>query len=143
MLFRSEKSVQLWPKTNNILILSDLYISIGRNDLAEGIMADRGDPQILNKLGNLYLSENKINESEKAFAKSKNKSLNSDSLKGLILVELKRGDRGVAENYLDQLRKIDTASANCYDAFINLNNFNEAKSAFTKEIGRASCRERV
>ncbi len=127
-----KKSIQLWPKTENILTLTDLYISIGRNDLAEEIMAGRGDPDILNKLGNLYLSENKTNEAEKAFAKVKDKSLNSDSLKGLILVELKSGDRGVAENYLNKLANIDPVSAHCYYAFINLNNFEKANNAFKK-----------
>ncbi|RJO62332.1 hypothetical protein C4544_00325 [candidate division WS5 bacterium] len=127
-----EKSVQLWPKTENILTLADLYISIGRNDLAKEIMVGRGDPRILNKLGNLYLGENKIEGAEKAFIKAKNKKINPESLKGLILVVLKKGDRGEVENYLNQLSDLDPNSAGCYSAFAYLNDFNKSKKAFAK-----------
>jgi len=127
-----EKSVQLWPKTQNILTLTNLYISVGKNDLAEKIMVGRGDPQILNKLGNLYLTENKVKEAENTFAKAKNKKMNADPLKGLILVELKKGDRGVAESYLGQLESVDPDSASCYGSFVHLNDFKTAKNAFSK-----------
>lgn len=128
-----EKANQLWPKTENISSLADLYISIGRSDLAEKIMVGRGDPQILNKLGNLYLTEDKLNEAEKAFTKAKSKKRNSDSLIGLILVELKYGDRGEAEAYLNELRRLDTSSANCYGTFVYLNDFKKSKNSFEKE----------
>ncbi len=127
-----EKSITLWPKASNIIALSDLYIASGRNDLAEQIMVGRGDPQILNKLGNLYLSENQAEKAEKAFVKANNKKINSDSLKGLVLTQLKKGDRGEAEKYLGQLANLDQSSANCYASFMYLNNFDNAKKYFTK-----------
>lgn len=127
-----EKSLTLWGKPENILSLADLYISIGQNDLAEKILLGRGEVDILNKLGNLYLSENKIKEAENTFTKAENKNINSNSLKGLIFVELKKGDRGVAENYLLKLSGLDAESASCYGAFVYLNNFKKAKENFTK-----------
>lgn len=127
-----EKSIMLWKKTENILKLADLYISIARNDLAEKIMLDRGGVEILNKLGNLYLIENKIKEAENTFTKAKNKKLNPDSLKGLVLVELKKGDRGVAEKHLNQLTGLDSNAGNCYAAFVYLNDFKKAKGSFAK-----------
>lgn len=127
-----EKSLTLRGKPDNILPLANLYISIGKNDFAEKIMVGRGEVDILNKLGSLYLSENKVKEAENTFTKAKNKKSNSDSLKGLILVELKKGDRGVAENYLNQLSDLDPTSSSCYGAFVNLNDFNKAKNSFTK-----------
>lgn len=127
-----EKSLALWKKPENVLTLADLYISIGRDDLAEKIMLGRGEVDILNKLGNLYLTEDKVKESENTFTKAKAKSPNSTSIKGLILVELKKGDRGVAENYLSQLAGLDTDSASCYGAFIYLNDFTKARDAFSK-----------
>lgn len=127
-----EKSIALYAKPNNVLALANLYISIGQNDLAEKIMVGRGEVDILNKLGNLYLIGNKAKEAENTFVKAKNKKLNSDSLKGLILVELKRGDRGGVENYLSQLAGLDLDSSNCYASFVYLNDFKKAKNSFTK-----------
>jgi Tfp pilus assembly protein PilF len=127
-----EKSLTLWEKPANILALADLYISIGRNDLSEQVMVGRGEVDILNKLGNLYLTENKVKEAENTFIKAKNKKINSDSLKGLMLVEAKYGDRGVAENYLSQLNGLDTNSANCYGSFLYLYDFSKSNNTFTK-----------
>lgn len=127
-----EKSLTLWKKPENIISLSELYISIGRNDLAEKIMLGRGEVDVLNKLGSLYLIENKVVEAENTFTKAKNKKLNADSLKGLILTELKKGDRGVAENYLSKLSEFDINSANCYGGFVNLDDFKKAKDSYTK-----------
>ena len=127
-----EKSLTLWGKPENIIALADIYISIGRNDLAEKVMVGRGEVDILNKLGNLYLTENKVKEAENTFTKAKNKKLNSDSLKGLILVELKKGDRGGAESYLNQLTGLDSDSADCYASFVYLNDFKKAKDSFIK-----------
>lgn len=127
-----EKSTALYAKTENVLTLADLYTSIGRSDLAEQIMLGRGEVSILNKLGNLYLAENKTKEAENTFIKAKNKKVNSDSLKGLILVELKKGDRGVAEKYLGQLAGLDAESADCYGSFVYLNAFKKSKEAFVK-----------
>ncbi len=125
-----EKSVALHPRTENIIPLADLYISINRNDLAERIMVGRGEVQILNKLGNLYLDENKTIDAENAFTKAENKTSNPDSLKGLVLVELKKGDRGVAEDYLRQLTQLDSDSANCYASFVYLNDFKKSENDF-------------
>ena len=130
-----EKSVELYPKPDNIITLADLYVSIGRDDLAEKIMVGRGEVQILNKLGNLYLDENKAQEAEDVFTKAKNKNLNPDSLKGLVLSQLQKGDRGEAENYLSQLSALDSDSSNCYAAFVYLNNFKKAENAFGKVKG--------
>ncbi len=127
-----EKSLTLWKKPENIMTLADLYVSIGRQDLAEQIMLGRGEVSILNKLGNLYLTENKVKEAENTFTKAKSKKVNPDSLKGLILVELKKSDRGVAENYLSQLAGLDAESADCYGSLIYLNDFIKAKDSFTK-----------
>jgi tetratricopeptide (TPR) repeat protein len=127
-----EKSTTLYPKTENIIALVDLYISTGHNNLAEKIMLSRGEVDILNKLGNLYLNENKIKEAENTFIKAKNKKVNSDSLKGLILVELKKSDRGVAENYLNQLVSLDSNSANCYGTFVYLIDFKKSENSFKK-----------
>jgi len=127
-----EKSLLLNKKPENILTLADLYISIGKSDLAEKIMLGRGEVDILNKLGGLYLSQNKTKEAESAFVKAKNKNKNSESIKGLILVVLKKGDRGVAENYLRELSVIDPDSVNCYASFTYLNDFKKAKDTFAK-----------
>lgn len=127
-----EKSIQFWPKTENVLALADIYISIGRNDLAGKIMLGRGDLEVLNKLGSLYLSEDKIEEAEKAFIKANNKDVNSESLKGLILVVLKKGDRGEAESYLNELKNLNAVSANCYASFVYLNDFQKAENTFIK-----------
>ena len=127
-----EKSVTLWQKPENISSLADLYLSIGRNDLAEQIIMDRGEVDILNKLGTLYLNENKVKEAENTFTKAKYKKVNSDSLKGLVLVELKKGDREVAEKYLLQLSDLDTGSANCYASFVYLNDSKKARDSFEK-----------
>ncbi len=137
-----EKSVELYPKPDNIISLADLYVSIGRDDLAEKIMVGRpvlmsflrgrGEVQILNRLGNLYLDENKTQDAENVFTKAKNKDLNPDSLKGLVLSQLQKGDRGEAENYLSQLSALDSDSSNCYAAFVYLNNFKKAENAFGK-----------
>ncbi len=127
-----EKSLALWKKTGNILTLADLYISTGNSNLAKQIMVGRGEVDILNKLGNLYLNENKVKEAENTFIKAKNKNINSESLKGLILVELKKGDRGVTEGYLSQLSVLDQGSANCYASFVYLNDYNKAKDAYVK-----------
>lgn len=127
-----EKSYALWKKRDNILQLVDLYVSIGRDDLAEEIMVGRGEVDILNKLGNLYLTQNKIEEAENTFIKAKSKSPNSTSIKGLILVELKKGNRGVAESYLSQLAGLDPDSSSCYGAFVDLNDYNNAKNSFEK-----------
>ncbi len=140
-----EKSVELYPKPDNIISLADLYVSIGRDDLAEKIMVGRpvlmsflrgrGEVQILNRLGNLYLDENKTQDAENVFTKAKNKDLNPDSLKGLVLSQLQKGDRGEAENYLSQLSALDSDSSNCYAAFVYLNNFKKAENAFGKVKG--------
>ncbi len=127
-----EKSIELWPKESNIITLADLYIASGRSDLAEQIMVGRGETDILNKLGDLYLSENQSEKAEKAFVKANNKKVNSESLKGLVLTQLKKGNRGGAENYLEQLYNIDQDSASCYASFTYLNNFDIAKKYFTK-----------
>lgn len=127
-----EKSLLLNKKPENILTLADLYISIGHNDLAEKIMLGRGEVEVLNKLGNLYLKQNKTKEAENTFTKAKYKNNNSDSLKGLILAMLKKGDRGVAKSYLNELSVMDPDSANCYASFAYLNDFKKAKDAFTK-----------
>lgn len=127
-----EKSLSLWERKENILKLADLYKSIGRTDLAEGIMVGRGEVEVLNKLGNLYLEQNKLKEAENTFTKAKVKSPNSTAIKGLILVELKKGDRGVLQGYYTQLSSLDTEAADCYAAYIYLNEFEKAKNSFAK-----------
>jgi len=124
-----EKSVQLYPNEQNLSYLADTYISLGSDDLAEKIMVGRGEVNILNKLGNLYLSENKIPEAENTFGKGKD---NRDSLKGLILAKLKRGDRGEAEGYLSRLQKINPVEADCYASFLNLSEFKKAQNYYSK-----------